>query len=385
MSYPDPLVPAEVDLRDFKYMELDVQMLRDSRFAAEVEPEAFRAGLLLWCASWHQLPAASLPDNDVELSTLAGFGRVVKEWRKVRDQALQLFVRCNDGRLYHPVIAQKALEAWSKRLHHHFERACDRARKANKARETEGKPKQALLTFEQWNAARLADRVPMDQVEALSGIPALPPPTSGGIPSENALRGRGNGEGEGEGEGEVKGNTRECLPAAEPASEPPAAPAMPPPPPPAPPPPAPTPAPPAPAPSAAKASPARGTRLPEGWQLPKAWGVWAQESYPHWSPDTVRLIAEKFRNHWKATSGKAGTKLDWLATWQNWCHSGITQKEHPPPKAAPPASGNGAGPDWAQERDAHRRAFYGPAAAKVSPSNVIDMETDHDATERLAD
>lgn len=119
--------------------------------------------------------------------------------------------------------------------------------------------------------------------------------------------------------------------------------------------------------------------------MPKAWGVWAQESYPHWSPDTVRLIAEKFRNHWKATSGKAGTKLDWLATWQNWCHSGITQKEHPPPKAAPPASGNGAGPDWAQERDAHRRAFYGPAAAKVSPSNVIDMETDHDATERLAD
>ena len=63
MSYPDPLVPAEVDLRDFKYMELDVQMLRDSRFAAEVEPEAFRAGLLLWCASWHQLPAASLPDK----------------------------------------------------------------------------------------------------------------------------------------------------------------------------------------------------------------------------------------------------------------------------------------------------------------------------------
>jgi hypothetical protein len=99
----------------------------------------------------------------------------------------------------------------------------------------------------------------------------------------------------------------------------------------------------------------------------------------------VRLIAEKFRNHWKATAGKAGTKLDWLATWQNWCHSGITQKEHPPPKAPLAVNGSGAGPEWAQERDAHRRAFYGPAAAKVSPSNVIDMETDHDATERLAD
>jgi hypothetical protein len=82
-------------------MELDVRRLRDSEFAAGVTGEAFRAGVLLWCAAWHQVPAASLPDNDTELANLAGYGRVVKEWRKVREQALTGFVKCSDGRLYH--------------------------------------------------------------------------------------------------------------------------------------------------------------------------------------------------------------------------------------------------------------------------------------------
>lgn len=54
---PQPLVPAEVDLRDFATMPLAVQMLRDSRFVSEVKPEAFRAGVLLWCAAWRAVRA----------------------------------------------------------------------------------------------------------------------------------------------------------------------------------------------------------------------------------------------------------------------------------------------------------------------------------------
>lgn len=105
---PAPLVPAEVDLRDFQYMELDVRRLRDSRFGAEVSGDAFRAGVMLWCAAWHQVPAGSLPDDDIELANLAGYGRFVKEWRKVRAEALQGFVPCSDGRLYHEVVCEKA-------------------------------------------------------------------------------------------------------------------------------------------------------------------------------------------------------------------------------------------------------------------------------------
>ena len=103
---PAPLTLPACDLSDFAYMELDVRRLRDSKFAAAAEGEAFRAGILLWCAAWHQVPAASLPDDDVELANLAGYGRVLKEWKKVRAAALHGFVKCADGRLYHPVVAE---------------------------------------------------------------------------------------------------------------------------------------------------------------------------------------------------------------------------------------------------------------------------------------
>lgn len=182
MSLPAPLVAAEIDLRDFQYMELDVQLLRDSKFAAEVDGEAFRAGVLLWCASWHQVPAGSLPDNDIELSNLAGFGRVVKEWRKVRDQALMLFVRCSDGRLYHPVIAEKAAAAWDSRLHHQHGKLLERMRKENKKREGEKLQPLPFPTFDQWNSDRLEAGKMAESVKA-----------SGGIPAENALRGNGEG------------------------------------------------------------------------------------------------------------------------------------------------------------------------------------------------
>ena len=210
-SLPDPLVPADVDLRDFQYMELDVHLLRDSKFAAEAEPEAFRAGVLLWCAAWHQVPAGSLPNNDKELSGLAGFGRVVKEWKKVRDEALSLFVLCRDGRLYHPVIAEKALAAWQSRLRHSHGKLLERMRKDNKKREAEKMQPLPYPSFDEWNSAR---------------VPAETKPPSVGIPPENGLKGNGEGtERRGNGEGDsslsVPIGTADADGAAEPAALPP--------------------------------------------------------------------------------------------------------------------------------------------------------------------
>lgn len=111
----EPLTPAGLDLRDFPYMPLDVARIRDSSLATKAGAEEFRAAVILWCAAWHQVPAASLPDDDQELAWLAGFGRDLKKWRKIRTGALRHFVKCTDGRLYHPVIAEKAIEAMSKR------------------------------------------------------------------------------------------------------------------------------------------------------------------------------------------------------------------------------------------------------------------------------
>lgn len=203
---PAPLVPAEVDLRDFEYMPLDVRTLRDSKFASNVEPEAFRAGVLLWCAAWHQVPAGSLPNDDRELSTLAGFGRVVKEWKRYREEALSKFVLCSDGRLYHAEVAARALAAWDARLRHHYERARDRLRKANKVRAAERKDQIPELTFEAWNVQRLAAGLPPEKADASAGIPPEVPPPAPGIPPETALKGKGS-EGEGEREGERKEET----------------------------------------------------------------------------------------------------------------------------------------------------------------------------------
>ena len=111
----EPPVPADVDLRDFAFMPLDVVRLRDSDLAGVASAEEFRCAVLLWCASWHQVPAASLPDDDAVLASLAGFGRSVKEWRKHKPGAMRGWGKCSDGRLYHPVVAEKAVEAWNKR------------------------------------------------------------------------------------------------------------------------------------------------------------------------------------------------------------------------------------------------------------------------------
>jgi vancomycin resistance protein YoaR len=32
----------------------------------------------------------------------------------------------------------------------------------------------------------------------------------------------------------------------------------------------------------------------------------------------IHREAQKFRDHWCATPGAKGTKLDWPATWRNW-------------------------------------------------------------------
>lgn len=112
---PEPLTPADCDLRDFPFMPLDVVRLRDSDLAAVATAEEFRCAVLLWCASWHQTPAASLPDDDAILANLAGFGRAKKEWQRYREGALRGWIKCADGRFYHPVVAEKAMEAMEKR------------------------------------------------------------------------------------------------------------------------------------------------------------------------------------------------------------------------------------------------------------------------------
>jgi Protein of unknown function (DUF1376) len=109
---PAPLVPAGVDLRDFPFIPLQFRRLFSSETWILGSAEEKLAALCLWCESWHQVPAASLPDDQRMLAHLSQTG---PRWSKVRGHALRGWIEASDGRLYHPVVAEKALDAWSKK------------------------------------------------------------------------------------------------------------------------------------------------------------------------------------------------------------------------------------------------------------------------------
>lgn len=68
-ALPEPLTPPDCDLRDFGRIMIDITRLFGSSFNAKASrhPLAWMLGHKLWYRSWHQLPAASLPDDDDEL------------------------------------------------------------------------------------------------------------------------------------------------------------------------------------------------------------------------------------------------------------------------------------------------------------------------------
>lgn len=107
-----PLTPPDCDLRDFQFIPIDIVRLFNSEFHARVNDSEWRAGVTLWLKSFHQVPAGSIPDDDVSLARLAELGRDVKSWKKIKESALYGWIKCSDGRFYHPVVAEKALEAW---------------------------------------------------------------------------------------------------------------------------------------------------------------------------------------------------------------------------------------------------------------------------------
>ena len=70
MTYPPPPVPADCNLRDYLYIPLEIERLRRSRswLLAKRKPELGFYMINLWIASWHEVPAASLEDDDEVLA-----------------------------------------------------------------------------------------------------------------------------------------------------------------------------------------------------------------------------------------------------------------------------------------------------------------------------
>ncbi len=63
-----------------------------------------------------------------------------------------------------------------------------------------------------------------------------------------------------------------------------------------------------------KESEARASRLPDDWKLTPDLVEFAR--HQKIDPDAT---LSKFRDYWRAAPGAKGRKLDWAATWRNWC------------------------------------------------------------------
>lgn len=254
---PEPLTPADCDLRGYDFMPLHGHRLFNSDFYYGVSAEAFRVGLRLWWAAWQQCPAASLPNNDTTLCRLADMGRDLKGWKALKAEALRGFVLCADGRLYHPVIAAMALEAWDRRRRERDRKAAMRAARAGQ------KPGQ--------DADKDADNgdCPTDTTRDNTRDTAW---DNEACPTDKGADKRLRGE-------ERRGEKKERTPS--PPSE---------------------------------ARPPTATRLPDDWQPDEADRAFAADL--GLDPSTV---AARFRDHWRAKPGKDGRKADWAATWRNWC------------------------------------------------------------------
>ena len=108
-----PLVPADVDLTDFAFMPFEFGRLFKSETWILSNDAEKVAALTLWGKSWTEVPAGSIPDDDRMLAHLSGAG---PRWKRIKTMALRGWMKADDGRLYHPVVCEKVLEAWYEKL-----------------------------------------------------------------------------------------------------------------------------------------------------------------------------------------------------------------------------------------------------------------------------
>lgn len=142
-TLPTPPIPADADLRHFEWFPLYHRNLMNSDFWLSNidQPEVIVAALKLWIAAWNQVPAGSLPDNDIILAHLAGISDITKR-RTEFDGCMDLgerkttatdvlserlldaertlraarwgWERHSDGRLYHEYLTKIVLKQLSK-------------------------------------------------------------------------------------------------------------------------------------------------------------------------------------------------------------------------------------------------------------------------------
>ena len=263
---PAPLTPADCDLRDFQFMPVDIVRLLGSRFHAIATDAEWRAGVTLWLKSFHQVPAGSLPDDEVELCRLAELGRDHKAWRKIRAGALYGWKKCSDNRLYHPVVCEKAVEAFSRK-----QQQRERSRRANESRwggGNGGNPDKAAGNHIPQASHKDAVSIPVGLLDQSSDDP----------------KGQGQGQGQGQGDSsslrDVQPADGGLFPTASPEAK-------------------------------SRSVVKRASAIPSDWAPDQA-GV----DFAVARGVDARSEVQRFRDYHMA---KGSLMKDWAAAWRTWC------------------------------------------------------------------
>lgn len=293
---PAPLTPPECDLRDYEWMPLDVNRLLTSETWILGSADECKASVTLWCEAWRQLPAASLPDDDRMLAHLSRLG---PGWQAVKEAVLRSWVKCSDGRLYHPVVAEKARESWELKL---AQRARTRAATEARRRYRESRITNDAPPTMQRDEIETCDdtkNATNDATETSQPTLRSPPDQTRPDPTRpdqniSSLR-----------SGEARDDAAPPAPAQR-----------------------------------------RGSRLPADWEPSEADHAFAIDLGLR-----PARIAAQFRDYWHAKAGAQATKLDWSATWRNWCRreadrdAGQGMPVHPIAPLRPRDGGN-----WAAQK-----------------------------------
>jgi hypothetical protein len=179
-------------------------------------------------------------------------------------------VLASDGRLHHPVIVEKALDAWEKKLMQRWRSECARIRKHNERHKTDIESPD----FRTWKSNGCRTGQPLSVTR---DIPAV----SQGQVCETHSKGQGQGQGQGQGDSLTTRSQSTQGRGDPPKSD---------------------------------RSPA-GSRLAPDWTPSAELKAWASEARPDLD---IALQAERFRDYWAAQPGAKGRKTDWPATWRNW-------------------------------------------------------------------
>lgn len=294
------LTPPDCDVRALPFMPFEVVRFLESDLVALASPEEGWAAIRLWSKSWLQVPAGSMADDDRILAVAAGLS--LRDWMNVKAFVLKGWTRAADGRLYHPVVAEKALEAWIGRLSHQRRSALGNASKYGHdvtadVAAFDGKIRSSLEMLRALNSKVAGD--------VGKGLRFLQGDESSPTRSVEGSQTRTENSSEGKGRGKGRGNRKELLPSgvaksgepdiATPPAKPPVL---------------------AKPKKAPKVDTAKGTRLPLGWFLDSAGREYARGK--GFSDEDIDEMEESFRLWWPAQPGAKGRKTDWSLTWMTW-------------------------------------------------------------------